>query len=225
MATRTPKSTTVVFREAEAIADLATFLGRATVVDSGATRLVAKGGALAVWVQVLSPRGLNDTTPTVLGLRGAELAVEAKFDLVVPIESLRARLAAAVPVDGGLEVTLPAVAPSISWKIALPTLTEWNALGKISAGDLATVAKEGAKIIKRKIPASAQEYVVRSVRSQVWGTPINNSLGLPAGVAFAAELLGFLASGTLSVSSRDPWIRVAANEGDILAKATEPMSV
>jgi len=82
------------------------------------------------------------------------------------------------------------------------------------------VVREGMKIIKRKIPRNAEEYLVRSYRSQVWGSTINNSLGMPAGVALAAETLGFFGDTVMSVSEKSPWIRLSGTRGEILAKMT-----
>ena len=78
----------LTFASREPIRDLDTFIDRSGLLDNDAVRLVAKDQVVVAWVQVLTPRGLNDTTPTVLGMRGSELSVAAKFDIVVPIESL-----------------------------------------------------------------------------------------------------------------------------------------
>lgn len=214
------KSVSVTFASREQISDLATFIDRSGLIDNSAARLVAKGNLLVAWVQVLAPRGLNDTTPTVLGMRGAELVAEAKFDIVVPIDSLRARFDNAEETDTGFVVTMPMQAPSVRWKIPLPPQTGWESLGKIGASDLQNVVREGMKIIKRKIPNNAEEHVVRSYRSQVWGTTINGSLGLPAGVALAAETLGFFGDKVMDVSAKEPWIRLSSTRGEILAKHT-----
>lgn len=214
------KSVSVTFVSREQISDLATFIDRSGLIDNSAARLVAKGNLLVAWVQVLAPRGLNDTTPTVLGMRGAELVAEAKFDIVVPIDSLRARFDNAEETDTGFVVTMPLQAPSVRWKIPLPPQTGWESLGKIGASDLQNVVREGMKIIKRKIPNNAEEHVVRSYRSQVWGTTINGSLGLPAGVALAAETLGFFGDKVMDVSAKEPWIRLSSTRGEILAKHT-----
>lgn len=214
------KSVLLTFASREQISDLATFIDRSGLIDNSAARLVAKGNLLVAWVQVLAPRGLNDTTPTVLGMRGAELVAEAKFDIVVPIDSLRARFDNAEETDTGFVVTMPLQAPSVRWKIPLPPQTGWESLGKIGASDLQNVVREGMKIIKRKIPNNAEEHVVRSYRSQVWGTTINGSLGLPAGVALAAETLGFFGDKVMDVSAKEPWIRLSSTRGEILAKHT-----
>jgi hypothetical protein len=214
------KTMSLTFASREPISDLATFIDRSGLIDNSAVRLVAKGNLVVAWVQVLAPRGLNDTTPTVLGMRGAELAAEAKFDIVVPIDSLRARFENAEETDAGFVVTMPLQAPTVRWKIPLPPQVGWENLGKIGAPDLQIVVREGMKIIKRKVPNNAEEHVVRSYRSQVWGTTINGSLGLPAGVALAAETLGFFGDKVMDVSVKEPWIRLSSTRGEILAKHT-----
>lgn len=214
------KNLELTFASRESVSDLDTFIDRSGLLDNSAVRLVARDRVVVAWVQVLTPRGLDDTTPTVLGMRGAELAVAAKFDIVVPIDSLRARLANSVETQAGIVVTMPLQAPSIRWKIPLPPQNGWEPLGKIGSAELATVVREGMKIIKRKIPRNAEEYLVRSYRSQVWGSTINNSLGMPAGVALAAETLGFFGDTVMSVSEKAPWIRLSSTRGEVLAKAT-----
>jgi hypothetical protein len=214
------KTMALTFATREPISDLATFIDRSGLMDNSAVRLVAQGNLVVAWVQVLAPRGLNDTTPTVLGMRGAELAVEAKFDIVVPIDSLRARFDNAEETAAGFVVTMPLQAPTVRWKIPLPPQVGWETLGKIGAPDLQIVVREGMKIIRRKVPNNAEEHVLRSYRSQVWGTTINGSLGLPAGVALAAETLGFFGDKVMDVSVKEPWIRLSSTRGEILAKHT-----
>jgi hypothetical protein len=153
-------------------------------------------------------------------MRGAELSAAAKFDIVVPIDSLRARFANATETAEGFVVTMPTQTPTVRWKIPLPPQAGWEPLGKVGASDLQSVVRDGMKIIKRKVPNNAEEHVVRSYRSQVWGTTISNSLGMPAGVALGAEMLGFFGDTIMSVSVKDPWIRLSASRGDILAKLT-----
>ena len=212
---------TLAFRDIESVRDLDTFIDRAGAIDNDAVRLRAEGDVLTAWVQVLSPRGLSDTTPTVLGMRGFALAADAQVDIVVPIESLRVRLAAAESADGLVTVTLPAAVPSIRWTVTLPPRDGWEITGKVNASDLEKVSRDGIKEVQKNIPTEAEERVVRSVRSQVWGSNISKKIGLPAGVAFAAVTLGFLGDKTLPVSIRDPWIRVSSGRGDVVAKRTE----
>lgn len=212
---------TLAFRDSESVRDLDTFVDRAGVIENESVRLLADGEVLTAWVQVLSPRGLSDTTPTVLGMRGFALATPAHVDLVVPIESLRVRLGNAEPEGDSVVVTLPAAVPSIRWTVALPPRDGWEVTGKVNSTDLDKVARDGVKEVQKNIPTEAEERVVRSIRSQIWGANISKKIGLPAGVAFAAVTLGFLTEKTLPVSIRDPWIRVSSAGGDVIAKRTE----
>lgn len=212
---------TLTFRDAESVRDLDTFIDRAGAIENESVRLLADGGVLTAWVQVLSPRGLSDTTPTVLGMRGFALATPAHVDVVVPIESLRVRLSNPEVADDSVTVTLPAAVPSIRWTVTLPPREGWEVTGKVNASDLERVARDGVKEVQKNIPTEAEERVVRSIRSQVWGANISKKIGLPAGVAFGAVTLGFLTDKSLPVSIRDPWIRVSSAGGDVIAKRTE----
>ena len=51
------------------LADLQVYLSRAGRVEDGAVRLISAAGVLAVYTAILYPRGLLDSSPTVLGLR------------------------------------------------------------------------------------------------------------------------------------------------------------
>lgn len=211
---------TITLTDAESVRDFDTFVGRAEQIENKSVRLVAEGNVLAVWVQVLSPRGLSDTTPTVLGMRGFSLATPSTFDVVVPAESLRARLAAATSAEAGSTVTLPATAPSVRWTVALPTRDGWETTGKLASKDLDKVASDGIREVTKALPAEAEERLVRSIRSQVWGSNISSDIGIPAGVAFAAVTLGFIGDETMSVSVRDPWVQVSSQRGVVVAKRT-----
>jgi hypothetical protein len=212
---------TLTLPDSESVRDLDTFIDRAGVIENESVRLIADGDVLTAWVQVLSPRGLSDTTPTVLGMRGFALSTSAHFDIVVPIESLRAHLASPEATGEAHTVTMPATVPSIRWTVTLPPRDGWQTTGTVNASDLKKVARDGIAEVRKGIPTEAEERVVRSVRSQVWGSNIAQSIGLPAGVAFAAVTLGFLSGRSLPVSIRDPWIRVSSAGGDVIAKRTE----
>ena len=81
---------------AAAAQDLSVLLGRAARLDdAAAVRLIADSGVLAMYVAVITPKGLLDRGPTVLGLRTTAL-LEGSFDAVVPIASLQARVDAAL---------------------------------------------------------------------------------------------------------------------------------
>ena len=51
------------------LGDLQVYLSRAARVEDGSVRLMSAAGVLAVYTAILYPRGLLDSSPTVLGLR------------------------------------------------------------------------------------------------------------------------------------------------------------
>jgi hypothetical protein len=73
----------LLFPDPLAAADLLTFAGRAARLGDGAVRLTASAGTLATTAAPLAPRGLFDTTPTVLGFRALAVDPEPVCDLVV----------------------------------------------------------------------------------------------------------------------------------------------
>lgn len=209
----------LVFAGTPELRDLDTFVSRAAVLANDAVRLVADGRVLAAFVLILGPRGFNDETPTVLGMRAFALASEAQFDIVVPIASLRDRLASVVDVDGATGFELPHEVPSLQWQVGMPPRDGWNAAQSVADSDLVKASAEGVAEIKKLIPTDAEEYFVRRVRSAVWGANLSTEIALPAGVAFAATTLGFLGDGEAQVSLRGPWTRLITSRGNIVAKS------
>lgn len=209
----------VTFAGTPELRDLDTFVSRSAVVANNAVRLVADAGVLAAFVLILGPRGFNDETPTVLGMRAFRLAADAQFDIVVPIDSLRDRLAAVVDTEGEAHFELPHEVPSLQWQVSLPPRDGWSPAQSVADADLVRVSSDGVAEIKKLIPADAEEYFVRRVRSAVWGASISTEVALPAGVAFAATSLGFLGDGEAQVSLRGPWTRLVTSRGNVVAKS------
>lgn len=204
-----------------ALTDLATYLGRADRVDRASVRLVAGGGVLAVYTAVLHPSGLLDETPTVLGLRTVRVARYQELDAVVPIASLLARLQAAVPEpDGTVRAGVPAEVATVTWAGVAPPRAGWQQVDHVAAGPLAEVARAGVVEVAEAIPTDAGEAIVRRVRAEVWGRPIPHVEHVPAGAAFAAQSLGFLADGAeeIPVYESGPWTRLTATRGHVLVK-------
>ena len=81
--------------DAEALADLGTYVARARTLDAeGAVRLQAAGTALAAYVGVLPGQGLMKQG-AVIGMRVMPLAEPAELDVTVPLAGITDRLAAA----------------------------------------------------------------------------------------------------------------------------------
>jgi hypothetical protein len=176
---------------------------------------------LAVYSAVLAPRGLLDRSPTVLGLRTFAETSAVQFDRVIAPASLADRLAR-ISADGGssLEVSLPDSDVSASWAGISPPRGGWERIGTLSSVALELVARDGAGEVARAIPAQTGDMIVQRVRSEVWSRPVDGHPIVPAGVAFAAASLGFLAGEEeIALFRSGSWLRASAYRGHVLARS------
>jgi hypothetical protein len=206
-----------------ALDDLQTFIGRAVRVEDGSVRLIAGSGVLAVYVAVLYPAGLFDGSLIVLGLRTFALAARDDFDVVVPLGSLQQRLTRLQSTiedpAGPVSVALPIEVNTRTWSAISPPRGGWRMLGDADHGRFESVAKAGIAEVASAIPAGLGEKLVRRVRTEVWGRPIDGLEHIPAGGAFAAHALGFLAADdAVWVYETGPWTRLTTKRGHVLIK-------
>ena len=203
--------------EAAARQDLITFLERAARVNNGSARLIASAGHLQVYVGILFPRGLLDKTPSVLGLRVFSLEDSPEFDVVVPIDALVARVQGALERDERT-VGTPAEVASLAWAAITPPREGWRRRLGVASSVLSTAAAEGIARVAEAVPDSIGESVLQKVRADVWGAPIAHNKKIPAGAAFAADALGFLAEKNLQVHTLENWLRLSGKSGYVLVK-------
>jgi len=208
-----------------ALGDLHVFLGRALRVEDGSVRLIAGSGVLAVYVPVLHPLGLLDESPTVLGLRTFALQGQDAFDAVVPVRSLLARVegllesAAAADPTEGIVVTVPMEVNTVTWAAISPPRGGWRVLPRAESQVLEDAAHAGIAAVAAAIPDGTGEQIVHRVRTEIWGRPIDSIDFVPAGAAFAAVSLGFLASDEpVSIYESGPWTRLTTKRGHVLVK-------
>ena len=217
-----------------ALGDLHVFLGRAMRVDEGSVRLIAGSGVLAVYVSVLHPTGLMDESPTVLGLRTFALTSDAgvegagadadAFDVVVPVRSLLMRVeglleASMADVAEPIVVSLPMEVNTVTWAAISPPRGGWHPLPPIRWDVLDAAARAGIDEIASAIPTGTGEQIVRRVRSEIWGRPIDGADFVPGGAAFAALSLGFLHEGdSVAIYESGPWTRLTTKRGHVLVK-------
>ncbi|WOQ70594.1 hypothetical protein RYJ27_05160 [Microbacterium limosum] len=203
----------LIFPERAAAADVLTFAGRAARLGDGAVRLRATDGTLVVTSAPLAPRGLFDTTPTVLAMRVSPVDPELQCDLVVEASSLRA--------DEGdaSALLLPDTALAPSWAGVSPPRGGWESREPVAAATLAARAQWGIQAVAEAMPADPGEDIVRTVRASVWGAPDDALGGLPLGAAFAAFAMGFIA-GEEEAQSRvaAAWSRLTLSRGHILVR-------
>jgi hypothetical protein len=209
-----------------AVSDLQTYLSRAARVEEGSVRLIGGSGVLAVYSAILYPRGLLDQTPTVLGLRTFAIQPGVAFDAVVPIRSLLDRLArigeavsAGTTPEGPVEVRMPLEVSTVTWAGISPPKGGWRPVGETTFELLEQTAKSGIAEVAEAVPTGTGEQLVQRVRAEVWGRPMEGLEYVPAGAAFAAESLGFLAADEpVTILETGPWTRLTTRRGHILVR-------
>ena len=211
-----------------ALSDLQTFLGRAGRLEDGSVRLIAASGVLAAYVPIFYPVGLHDETPTVLGLRTYALALPGdgepapEFDAVVPVRSLLdrlARLSAEPQTENGFTVSLPIEVNTVVWAAISPPKGGWHQLDPMSADVVVATADSGMEEIRQAVPSGTGELLVHRARAEVWSRPISGFEHIPAGAAFAAHTLGFLAPPEpVTIFETGPWTRLTTRRGHVLVR-------
>ncbi|MEV8215232.1 hypothetical protein [Leifsonia sp. NPDC077715] len=212
--------------DALAVADLHTYLSRASRVEEGSVRLIAGSGILAVYTAILYPRGLMDETPTVLGLRTFATGADVEFDAVVPIRSLLDRIARVRETaekedapEGPVEIRLPLEVSTVTWAGISPPRGGWRSVGETDAAQLRTIAQAGIAEVADAVPTGTGEQLVQRVRAEVWGRPIDGLEYIPAGAAFAAESLGFLGDDEpVTIHETGTWTRLTTRRGHTLIR-------
>lgn len=208
----------LLLADAGTTADLRTFVTRARTADDGGIRLQASGQVLAAFVAVMRPRLLGEGTPTILGLRTMALASSSDLDVTVPLSAVADRLAR---MDGDdLELQIPPMTLNESWAGISAPRGGWERLQGLEAAPLIQAAKDGVREIGQIIPVNPGALIVNNARAAVWGRPLAGLAGdLPAGAAFAAYALGFLAPEETAVLFRSQrWLRLSTGRGHILVK-------
>jgi len=227
-------------RDALALGDLQTFLGRSARVDDGAVRLIGSGGVLAVYTSVLQPAGLLDRAPTVLGLRTFAAETQAPVDSVVPIRALLDRLARLEgPATGSpgepVGVLVPPDTATAPWAGISPPRVGWERRADVPAAALRAAARTGIDEVAAAVPSGIGEQIVSRVRGEVWGRAVDGAPDVLAGGAFAAYSLGFLgpdpvadattdgaapddAEAPVAVFRTGPWTRLTTSRGHVLVR-------
>ncbi|HKG51840.1 MAG TPA: hypothetical protein VKB14_15495 [Actinomycetales bacterium] len=204
-----------------ALQDLATFVGRAGRVDSaGAARLVAHGDVAAVFVSPVHGGG----GPTVLGLRVLRLADPVEIDTTVPLAALSDRFARIV--SGGLvgpdapvRLSLPPQEVAEPWAGMTPPRSGWEVVGTVPEPVLRSAARAGVEEIAAGAGEGAGAHAVTRLRAMVWGRDVDGVPGLPAGAAFTAEALGFLAPHEpVALHRTGAWRRLTTQHGHVLSR-------
>ena len=224
--------TSLIFDDERGYADFATFVARARSLDAeGAMRLQAVGVTLAAHVQVLPGRGLL-AEGGVTGMRAMALGEPTDLDVVVPLAALADRFARH---PDGLELPVPPMTVTAPWASITPPRDGWEPVGEVDEDALEVAARAGigevalgatsadpdtgATGAAGAAGAIAGPPAVAALRQAVWGRLTPTTPPVPAGAAFAAYVLGFLApQGRSRVLARGRWVRLAASHGHVLVR-------
>jgi len=203
----------LIFADAPAAADALTFAGRTARVGDGAVRLHASSGTLTMTSAPFAPRGLFDSTPTVLAMRALPVDPELVCDLVVEASELSGAD------DSAEQLQLPETALAPSWAGVSPPRGGWAPAGVVRASVLAGRAQWGIATVAESLPQNPGEDAVRAVRAAIWGAPDEQLGGLPLGVAFAAFTMGFIVGEEEApVRTSGSWTRVSLRRGHVIVR-------
>ena len=209
----------ITLQDALAAADLKVYLSRVRLVDDTAVRLIAGGGVLAVYSAVLHPRGLLDSSPTILGLRTFAERSGAAFDRVIAPAAMSDRLAMLDVADNDPSLPLPAADVRTSWSGIAPPRGGWERVSSLNSLALELVARDGAGEVARTVPANSGDLIVQRVRSEVWSRPLPDHADVPSGIAFAAASLGFLVGDEeIPLYASGGWLRASPARGHVLVR-------
>jgi len=200
----------LLLADRETAKDVLTFIGRAARISDEGVRLQAANGVLALTSAALAPQGLFDQTPTVLGMRIVHADPELQCDIVV--DNVTAT-------DDDARLALPETGLSPAWAGMAPPRGGWEQVADLPASVIANRAQWGISAVARGAAPGSGEEAVRALRAAIWGEPDDDLAGLPRGVAFAADALGFISGEeTVPVTRSGRWSRLAFRRGHVLAR-------
>ena len=206
---------TIDFGDERALADFATFIGRARQVRSdGAVRLQVMGGLLLSTVAVLDGSGLMGEG-AVLGLRVVRVAATEHLDATVSFASIGDRLAR----GGSAVLPVPPVTVSVPWAGLAPPRGGWEPVGSLPCSEVDTIARQGISAVAEGSPATAGGPAVEALRRRVWGAMSDTRPPIVGGLALGAHVLGFTVPGAAaSVSANGRWTRLSTSQGHVLVR-------
>ena len=135
--------------------------------------------------------------------------------VTVPLSAILDRLARAGEDD--VELPVPPSTVTESWTGVGAPRTGWELVGVLSDAELRRAAEAGITEVAGIVPAQPGALIVNNARAAVWGRDLDGS-GLPAGAAFAALTLGFLADADQKLYRAGRWFRLSGPRGHVLAR-------
>jgi hypothetical protein len=143
------------------------------------------------------------------------LAAPSTTDVTVALSAVLDRLARAGEDD--VELPVPPSTVTESWTGVGAPRSGWELVGPVSDASLRETADAGMASVAGIVPDNPGALIVNNARAAVWGKEMDES-GLPAGAAFAALALGFLADGDQKLYRAGRWFRLTGPRGHVLAR-------
>lgn len=199
-----------------AVADMRTMLERLIRAEAPDVRVVAGDDRMSVFSSTLYPTGLTDTTPLILVHRGFPARTAETFDVVVEARALLDRLPRLT--EPPYSLPMPPVELTAVWAGMLPPRSGWDRAGVVDVRSLERVAREGVERIQAMLPQDPGQAMVHRARRDVWALPMLP--GVPAGAAFALEMMGFLrGEERVRIHRSRSWVRLASTLGDVFVRS------
>lgn len=171
----------------------------------------AQRPVLAAWISIL------DAEPgTVLGMRTFELARPCDVEATVYLAGVADRLAREANLLTS-ELGIPPVVAQVDWARNLPPVSEWEPVGVLPGEEVSQTARTGAEELAQIAPQVPGMPIVNALRNRIWFTAMLP--GVPAGAAFALDVLGFLGpDDEVSVYRSGEWYRLSTRTGHVLSR-------
>lgn len=165
---------------------------------------------------------MDGVAGTILGMRTFELARPGGVEATVYLAGVADRLAREVNLLTS-ELGVPPVVAPAAWANAMPPVSGWEPLGVLPADEVAVTARTGADELAQAAPEVPGLPVVNALRNRIWFTPMLP--GVPAGAAFALDVLGFLPpTGEVAVYRSGDWYRLSTRTGHAVARMSATRS-
>lgn len=205
----------IAFTDPRALADLATFIGRARKArPDGAVRLQRMGALLVTTVGVLEGHGLMGEG-AVLGIRVVPVVEGAPVDAVVSFTSVADRMAR----PGVTALSVPPTTVSAAWAALSPPRSGWEPVGSLDGAEVDLIAAQGISAVAQGTPEGAGGPAVAALRRRVWGAMSDTVPPIVGGLAFGAHVLGFVGAGMpVQVAANGRWTRLSTSRGHVLSR-------
>lgn len=204
------------FGDPRGLADLATYLGRASRANpEGAVRLQVLGNLLLTTVAVIEGTGLMGEG-TVLGMRVVTIAPSGDVDATVSFASVNDRLARE---GNGAVLSVPPTTVRAPWSGLTAPRDGWEPVGQLDGDVVDSIARQGISQVAEGTPENAGSHAVDSLRRRTWGAMSDTVPPIAAGLAFGAHVLGFTSVGEpATIAAHGRWTRLTTSRGHVLVR-------